>query len=45
VQHTAAQRHVAGIIYQDAYATDLALDPVKRGLQSGAFGHINPHCN
>ena len=43
VQYAAAQRHVAGIIYQDAYATELALDPVKSGLQSGAMGHINLH--
>src|SRR6266851_1533686 len=45
VQYAAAQRHVAGIIYQNADATELALDPVKRGLQSGAIGHIHLHSN
>jgi hypothetical protein len=45
VQHAAAQRDIAGIIYQDADAAKLALDPVKRGLQSGAIGHIHRHSN
>jgi hypothetical protein len=45
VQHIPAQRHSAGIIYQDADGTELALDPVKRGLQSGAISHINLHSN
>ncbi len=45
VQHAAAQRHVAGIIHQDADATEFALDPVERGLQSGAIGHIHHHSN
>jgi hypothetical protein len=38
IQHTAAQRHVARVIYQDTYATELALDRIKRGLQRGAVG-------
>ena len=38
IQHTAAQRHVTGVIYQDTYATELALDLLDRGLQRGAVG-------
>jgi hypothetical protein len=35
----------AGIVYQNAYATEFALDPVKRGFQSSAIGHINHYSN
>src|SRR5208337_4550357 len=45
VQDTAAQRHIAGIINQDIYATEFAFGLVQRGLQSGAVCHINPHSN
>ncbi len=43
VQHAAAQRYVAGIVYQDVYAAKLAFDSDKGRFQSGAIGHIDFH--
>ncbi len=45
IEHTTAQRHIAGIVYQYADAAEFALDPIQCGFQSGAIGHIDPHCN
>src|ERR1035438_2328706 len=38
VQNTAAQRHVTGIIDQDADATKFVRDPAKRWLQCDTMG-------
>src|SRR5690349_21278194 len=35
VQHAAAQRYVAGIIYQDAYSAEFTLDLLKCGFEPG----------
>ena len=38
--HTAAQRDDASVVYQDARVAEFVFDPVERGLQCSAVGHI-----